>query len=82
MAADPDHAYPVGVYGSVCVLSHLQTTGAATWFWQSLSTGWCGNAAPWPSANIRQLTPPNATFPGTKLVVDYDCSDQANEGSW
>jgi N-acetylmuramoyl-L-alanine amidase len=84
-----DQGYPsVGVYGGACVLDFCERTGRATYFWQSLSTGWCGNAKARPNTHIRQLTPPNAPFAGVingagaTLVVDFDVSDGANEGSW
>ena len=46
--------YPIGVYGSGQLLTDLQAAGLVDYYWQLPSTGFTGNANPWPGRDMRQ----------------------------
>lgn len=67
----------VGVYGEGALCSYLQTEGLATWFWQSESTSFPGNATTLPITHLQQVY--NASpVPGT----DLDKILKADVGQW
>lgn len=46
----------IGAYGNGAFLDFLGACGLASWFWQSSSTSFAGNAQTIPAAHLRQVT--------------------------
>jgi hypothetical protein len=72
--------YAIGVYGTGQLLTDLQAAGLATFFWQSMSTAFTGNAHPWPGRNLRQLPRVGVKLAG--IDVDLDEAPTGNPGTW
>jgi hypothetical protein len=77
-----DSPFAVGAYGSTPILEVLIQKCLATYTWQCVSGAYVGNQDRWPYADMVQFAE-GQKFPGTTLLVDFDCSpDKGKEGAW
>lgn len=70
------HPSQVGVYGEGALCSLLEAIGLASWFWQSESTSFPGNASTLPITHLQQVFN-QSPVPGTDL--DYVCKTDVGQ---